>query len=54
MVHSDDGERALRLTHLGFFTPPLHEALAESNYFHIAALPAGAFLQKKPVPLPGA
>ena len=37
-----------------FFTPPLYEALAESNYFHVAALPAGGFLQKKPVPPPGA
>ena len=37
-----------------FFTPPLYEALAESNYFHVAALPAGEFLQKKPVPPPGA
>ncbi len=37
-----------------FFTPPLYEALAESNYFHIAALPTGGFLQKKPVPPPGA
>jgi H+/Cl- antiporter ClcA len=38
----------------GFFTPPLYEALAESNYFHVAALPTGSFLQKKPVPPPGA
>jgi H+/Cl- antiporter ClcA len=37
-----------------FFTPPLYEALAESNYFHVAALPAGSFLQQKPVPPPGA
>ena len=37
-----------------FFTPPLYEALAESNYFHVAALPAGGFLKKKPVPPPGA
>jgi H+/Cl- antiporter ClcA len=37
-----------------FFTPPLYEALARSNYFHIAALPAGGFLKKKPVPPPGA
>ena len=37
-----------------FFTPPLYEALAQSNYFEIAALPAGGFLQKKPVPPPGA
>jgi H+/Cl- antiporter ClcA len=37
-----------------FFTPPLYEALAESNYFHVVALPAGDFLQKKPVPPPGA
>ncbi len=37
-----------------FFTPPLYEALAQSNYFHVAALPAGDFLQKKPVPPPGA
>jgi H+/Cl- antiporter ClcA len=37
-----------------FFTPPLYEALAESNYFHVAALPTGGFLQKKPVPPPGA
>ena len=36
------------------FTPPLYEALAESNYFHVAALPTGSFLQKKPVPPPGA
>ncbi len=38
----------------GFFTPPLYEALAKANYYHIAALPAGSFLQKKPVPPPGA
>ena len=37
-----------------FFTPPLYEALAQSNYFHVAALPVGTFLQKKPVPPPGA
>ena len=37
-----------------FFTPPLYEALAQSNYFHVATLPAGSFLQKKPVPPPGA
>ena len=37
-----------------FFTPPLYEALAKSNYFHVATLPAGSFLQKKPVPPPGA
>jgi H+/Cl- antiporter ClcA len=37
-----------------FFTPPLYEALAQSNYFHVAALPIGGFLQKKPVPPPGA
>jgi chloride channel protein, CIC family len=37
-----------------FFTPPLYEALAQSNYFHVAALPTGSFLQKKPVPPPGA
>ena len=37
-----------------FFTPPLYEALAESNYFHIAALPTGSFLKQKPVPPPGA
>ena len=37
-----------------FFTPPLYEALAESNYFHVATLPTGSFLQKKPVPPPGA
>src|SRR5512146_1262437 len=37
-----------------FFTPPLYEALAESNYFHVAGLPTGGFLQKKPVPPPGA
>jgi H+/Cl- antiporter ClcA len=37
-----------------FFTPPLYEALAESNYFKVAALPPGGFLQKKPVPPPGA
>jgi H+/Cl- antiporter ClcA len=37
-----------------FFTPPLYEALAESNYFHVTALPAGDYLQKKPVPPPGA
>ncbi|HEX4267627.1 MAG TPA: chloride channel protein [Steroidobacteraceae bacterium] len=36
------------------FTPPLYEALAESNYFHVATLPEGDFLQKKPVPPPGA
>jgi len=38
----------------GFFTPPLYEALAEANYGHVAALPQGGFLQKKPVPPPGA
>ncbi len=37
-----------------FFTPPLYEALAESNYFGVAALPPGGFLQTKPVPPPGA
>jgi H+/Cl- antiporter ClcA len=37
-----------------FFTPPLYEALAESNYFGVAALPAGGFLKAKPVPPPGA
>jgi H+/Cl- antiporter ClcA len=37
-----------------FFTPPLYEALAQTNYFGIAALPPGSFLQKKPVPPPGA
>jgi H+/Cl- antiporter ClcA len=37
-----------------FFTPPLYEALAESNYSRVATLPAGDFLQKKPVPPPGA
>ena len=37
-----------------FFTPPLYEALAEKNYFGVAALPTGGFLQKKPVPPPGA
>ena len=37
-----------------FFTPPLYEALAESNYFHVPGLPTGSFLQKKPVPPPGA
>jgi hypothetical protein len=37
-----------------FFTPPLYEALAQSNYFHVVALPEGGFLQKKPVPPPGA
>ncbi len=36
------------------FTPPLYEALAQSNYFHVAGLPTGSFLQKKPVPPPGA
>jgi len=36
-----------------FFTPPLYEALAKNNYFHVAALPMGSFLQKKPVPPPG-
>ncbi|HEY2686469.1 MAG TPA: chloride channel protein [Steroidobacteraceae bacterium] len=36
------------------FTPPLYEALAQSNYFHVGALPTGGFLQKKPVPPPGA
>jgi H+/Cl- antiporter ClcA len=36
------------------FTPPLYQALAESNYFHVAALPTGSFLQRKPVPPPGA
>jgi H+/Cl- antiporter ClcA len=37
-----------------FFSPPLYEALAKSNYAHVAALPTGGFLQKKPVPPPGA
>jgi H+/Cl- antiporter ClcA len=37
-----------------FFTPPLYEALAESNYFGVAALPPGGFLKTKPVPPPGA
>jgi H+/Cl- antiporter ClcA len=37
-----------------FFTPPLYQTLAESNYFHVAALPTGSFLQRKPVPPPGA
>src|SRR5579872_6725257 len=37
-----------------FFTPPLYEALAQANYFHVASLPTGDFLQKKPVPPPGA
>jgi len=36
------------------FTPPLYEALAKSNYFEVATLPLGSFLQKKPVPPPGA
>ena len=36
------------------FTPPLYQALAESNYFHVATLPMGGFLQRKPVPPPGA
>jgi H+/Cl- antiporter ClcA len=37
-----------------FFTPPLYESLAESNYFQVPTLPPGEFLQKKPVPPPGA
>ena len=37
-----------------FFTPPLYEALAQSNYFHVGGLPPGSFLQKRPVPPPGA
>jgi H+/Cl- antiporter ClcA len=37
-----------------FFTPPLYEALAKSNYLHVATLPPGSFLQKKPVPPPRA
>ncbi len=37
-----------------FFTPPLYEALAQNNYFHVGALPTGSFLQKRPVPPPGA
>src|SRR5512146_1676653 len=37
-----------------FFTPPLYQALAESNYYHVGSLPTGSFLQKKPVPPPGA
>jgi len=37
-----------------FFTPPLYEALAHNNYLHVAALPAGDFLKKQPVPPPGA
>jgi len=36
------------------FTPPLYEALAKNNYFQVATLPVGSFLQKKPVPPPGA
>ena len=36
------------------FTPPLYDALARNNYFQVATLPAGSFLQKKPVPPPGA
>jgi len=36
------------------FTPPLYEALAKTNYFQVATLPVGSFLQKKPVPPPGA
>jgi H+/Cl- antiporter ClcA len=38
----------------GFFTPPLYEALANTNYSHVGALPQGSFLEKKPVPPPGA
>jgi H+/Cl- antiporter ClcA len=38
----------------GLFTPPLYEALAKSNYFHVGTLPVGSFLQKRPVPPPGA
>jgi len=38
----------------GFFTPPLYEALAQSNYFGVATLPPGGFLKAKPVPPPGA
>jgi chloride channel protein, CIC family len=37
-----------------FFTPPLYEALAQSNYFGVGALPPGGFLKTKPVPPPGA
>ncbi|HEY6922129.1 MAG TPA: chloride channel protein [Steroidobacteraceae bacterium] len=37
-----------------FFTPPLYEALAKSNYFQVGTLPPGGFLQSKPVPPPGA
>jgi H+/Cl- antiporter ClcA len=37
-----------------FFTPPLYEALAQKNYFHVAALPTGDYLERKPVPPPGA
>jgi len=37
-----------------FFTPPLYEALAKNNYFQVGTLPVGSFLQKKPVPPPGA
>jgi H+/Cl- antiporter ClcA len=37
-----------------FFTPPLYVALAKSNYLPVATLPVGSFLQKKPVPPPGA
>lgn len=37
-----------------FFTPPLYEALAKTNYFHVGELPTGGFLQKRPVPPPGA
>jgi len=36
------------------FTPPLYQALAENNYYHVGSLPTGEFLQKKPVPPPGA
>jgi H+/Cl- antiporter ClcA len=36
------------------FTPPLYDALAKSNYFQVGTLPVGSYLQKKPVPPPGA
>jgi H+/Cl- antiporter ClcA len=38
----------------GSFTPPLYEALAKNNYFSVAGLPVGDYLEKKPVPPPGA
>ena len=36
------------------FTFPLYDALARANYFQVGSMPPGGFLQRKPVPPPGA